>query len=218
MRRYRQMLVLLLLAMLPVGCNWPLSHPETEPLAAARTSLPAVPIAVKEEGGSQATAPASTRDALTEFLSPPATAEQVATLPARADAPTHDGLFSGRSLHFELPAGFHALEGLDGGCFLYHERLPGFLVLYPQEGDPAETLAGLLNATPGLRRTEPPLEVDLGGLTFVGLFVETESGSRLFLAAAEGWALVAQGPAEDWPGLAAGLNRVLTSLSVEEDF
>ena len=87
-----------------------------------------------------------------------------------------------------------------------------------RERHPAEVLAELLNATIGLHRTETPLEVDLGGLTFVGVFVETDPGSRLFLAAADGWALIVQGPVEDWPGLAAGLNQVLTSLSFQEGF
>ena len=79
-------------------------------------------------------------------------------------------------------------------------------------------LAELLNATTSLRHTELPLEVDIGERTFMGLFVETDADSRLFLAAADGWALVAQGPVEDWPALAAGLNQVLTSLSFEEGF
>jgi hypothetical protein len=134
------------------------------------------------------------------------------------------GLFSGRRLRFDLPEGYRVLEALDGGCFLYPaphgaaESLPGFLALYPEAGEQGEVLAELLNATIGLHRTETPLEVDLGGLTFVGVFVETDPGSRLFLAAADGWALIVQGPVEDWPGLAAGLNQVLTSLSFQEGF
>jgi hypothetical protein len=127
------------------------------------------------------------------------------------------GPFFGRSLRFDLPEGFRVLEGTDGGCFLYHEAIPGFLVLYPAAGEPAEVLAALLNANADTRRVEPPLEVDVGGRTFTGLFVETGTGNRLFLAAAEGWTLVAEGPADRWPALAAGLNRVLVSLAFEEE-
>jgi hypothetical protein len=115
-----------------------------------------------------------------------------------------------------LPAGYHALEGIDGGVFVYHDTLPGFLVLYPAPGDPAATLTGLLNATAHTRRVETPLETEIGGLAFAGLFLETSGGDRLFLSAAEGWALVVQGPAEHWPSLAAGLNQALTSLTFEE--
>jgi hypothetical protein len=212
MHRHTRILGLLLLAVLLAGCNWPLSHPEAEPLAAARTpSLQVEPSLGRDAG------PA------TAFVSPLVTPAQVATLVApmastAVTIPGRNGLFSGQSVRFDLPAGYRVLEGIDGGCFLYREALPGFLVLYPASGEPAATLTGLLNATGGSRRTEPPLEVDLGGLPFVGLFVETDSGSRLFLAAAEGWALVAEAPLADWPVVAAGLNEVLTTLSFEEDF
>jgi hypothetical protein len=152
------------------------------------------------------------------FVSPLAMPGQAALPPTPVTVLGHGGLFSGRRLRFDLPEGYHTLEGLDGGCFLYHESLPGFLVLYPEAGEPGEMLAELLNATTSLRHTELPLEVDIGERTFMGLFVETDADSRLFLAAADGWALVAQGPVEDWPALAAGLNQVLTSLSFEEGF
>lgn len=229
MPRCKQILTLLLLAILLAACNWPLSHPETEPLAAGTASSPAVQ--ASGEGGrgrptrtlSTATGPA------TALVSPVATPGQAVTIPiptASQPATTQGdgGLFSGRRLRFDLPEGYRVLEALDGGCFLYPaprgvtESLTGFLVLYPEAGEPGEILAGLLNATTALHRTETPLEVDLGGLTFVGLFVETDPGSRLFLAAADGWALVVQGPVEEWPGLAAGLNQVLTSLSFKEGF
>ena len=55
-------------------------------------------------------------------------------------------------------------------------------------------------------------------LTFVGLFVETAPGGRIFLPVADSWVLVAQGPAENWPNLAGGFNQVLTSLSFKEGF
>jgi hypothetical protein len=222
MHRRRPTLILLLLAALLAGCNWPLSHLESEPLAAGRTSSPGVEPPAERGGGRQEGAPSPATGLAAVFVSPLATAGHAAT-PSIPTASTplvvlgRDGLFSGRTVRFNLPEGYRVLEGLDGGCFLYHESLPGFLVFYPAAGEPGETLAGLLNATSGVRRTEPPLEVDLGGLTFVGLFVETETDSRLFLAAAEGWALVAQGPVAGWPTLAAGLNRVLISLSFEEE-
>lgn len=205
MCRYRQTLSLLLLAILVGGCNWPFSYPA----APGATAV--------------AETPTWTVVADTAHLSPLATPKQELKGPRSAASPTpvvvlgRGGLFSGRAIRFDLPAGYRALEGVDGGCFLYHESLPGFLVLYPASGEPAETLAGLLNATANTRRTEPPLVVDLGGLTFVGLFVETEADDRLFLAATEDWALVAQGPVSEWPTLASGLNRVLTSLSFEEE-
>lgn len=223
MSRYTQALVLMLLAVLLAACNWPLSHPETEPLAAARTSFPGVEPPQEQGGGRQTGDSSAAAGPATAFVSPLDKPGQAATLPAPTTSTPvtilgYEGLFSGRSLRFDLPEGYQVLEGLDGGCFLYHESLPGFLVLYPQAGEAGEMLVELLNATTGLRRTEPPMEVDLGGLTFVGLFVETDPGSRLFLAATDGWVLVAQGMVEDWPSLAAGLNQVLTSLSFEEDF
>ena len=159
----------------------------------------------------------------TAFVSPLATPEtdleepRSTTSPTPVVVPGRGGLFSGRTIRFDLPEGYRVLEGVEGGCFLYHESLPGFLVLYPASGEPAETLAALLNATVDTLRSEPPLEVDLGSLTFVGLFVETEAGDRLFLAASDEWVLVAQGPVGEWPSLAAGLNRVLTSLSFQEE-
>ena len=229
MPRRPQILTLLLLAILLAACNWPLSHLETEPLA--MNTVPSLAVQPSEEGdggylnraSSPATGPA------TALVSPVATPGQAVTIPIPMASrpgtmPGNGGLFSGRRLRFDLPAGYRVLEALDGGCFLYPaaggaaESMPGFLVLYPETDEPDEMLAELLNATTGLRRTEPPLEVDLGGLTFVGLFVETDAGSRLFLAAANGWALVVQGPAEGWPNLAAGLNQVLTSLSFQEGF
>lgn len=211
MRKHTRTMASLLLAVLLVGCNWPLSHPEAEPLAAARTSSSKVEPSLKRDA-SPATA----------FVSPLATPGTDMEEPRSTTDPTpvvvlgRGGLFSGRTIRFDLPEGYRVLEGVEGGCFLYHESLPGFLVLYPASGEPAETLAALLNATVDTLRSEPPLEVDLGGLTFVGLFVETETGDRLFLAAADEWALVAQGPVGEWPSLAAGLNRVLVSLSFEE--
>lgn len=145
---------------------------------------------------------------------------QAITLPGQtvsASAIAPGRIFSGQSVRFTLPEGYQVLEGLDGGCFLYHESLPGFLVLYPEAGEPDEIVTRLLNATADLRHIEPPLEVDLGRLTFVGLFVETDLDRRLFLAAANGWALVVQGPIDDWPILATGFNRVLMSISFKED-
>jgi len=207
MRKHTRILASLLLAVLLVGCNWPLSHPETEPLAAARTS-------------SSKVEPSLNRDAspATAFVSPLVTpGTDLTTNPTPVVVLGRGGLFSGRTIRFDLPEGYRVLEGVEGGCFLYHESLPGFLVLYPALGEPAETLAALLNATVDTRRSEPPLEVDLGGLTFVGLFVETEAGDRLFLAAADEWALVAQGPVREWPTLASGLNRVLTTLSFQKE-
>jgi hypothetical protein len=218
MHRHRQILALLLLTSLLAACNWPLSHPEAEPLAAVKTSSPEAAPSLKRDGGRQSGDSSAVTGPATAFVSPLATPGQAAQLPTPVAILEHDGLFSGRSLRFNLPEGYRVLEGLNGGCFLYHESLPGFLVLYPDTGEPGDRLAELLNATAGIRRTEPPLEVDLGGLTFVGLFVETEPGSRLFLAATDGWVLVVQGPVEDWPNLAAGLNQVLTSLSFKEGF
>ena len=217
MRRHGQILVLLLLAVLLAACNWPLSHPETEPLAAARASSPGVEPPRARGGGRQEGVPSVASSPATAFVSPLATPGQAATFPTPVAVLGRGGLCSGRSVRFDLPEGYRVLEGLDGGCFLYHESLPGFLVLYPEVGEPANTLASLLNATPHLHRTESPLEVEIGGLTFLGLFVETDTDDRLFLGAAEGWALVAQGPIDEWPTLAAGLNQVLVSLSFEED-
>jgi hypothetical protein len=207
MSRKGPILAFLLLIALLAGCNWPLSHLETEPLAAARES--------STEAGPTPERRATGTEAATAFVSPLVTPPS-ATDAAQAATEREVGPFSGRSLRFDLPAGYRALEGLDGGSFVYPESLPGFLILYPEEGEPAETLAGLLDATPAVRRVEPPLQVELGGLPFVGLFVETEPGDRLFLAAADGWGLVVQGPASDWASLAAGLNRVLVSLAFQE--
>jgi len=218
MHRCRQIPALLLLAILLASCNWPLSHPEAEPLAAFKASSPEATPAPKESGGRQTGDSSAVTGPATASVSPLATPDQAASPPAPVAIVARDGLFSGRSLRFNLPEGYRVLEGLDGGCFLYHESLPGFLILYPQLGEPGEMLAELLNTTTGLRRTESPLEVDLDELTFVGLFVETDAGSRLFLAAADGWVLVVQGPAESWPTLADGFNQVLTSLSFKEGF
>ena len=218
MPRCRQIPALLLLAILLASCNWPLSHPQAEPLAAAKASSPEVTPAPKESGGRQTGDSSAVTGPVTAFASPLAIPGQAASPPAPVAIVARDGLFSGRSLRFNLPEGYRVLEGLYGGCFLYHESSPGFLVLYPQAGDASEMLAELLNATPNTRHTELPLEVDLGGLTFVGLFVETDPGSRLFLAVADSWVLVAQGPAENWPNLAGGFNQVLTSLSFKEGF
>lgn len=210
--------VLLLLTLLLAACNWPLSHPETEPLAVSTASSPEIQPAGAGGGGRQNRDSSAATSPATAFDSPLATPSQAAPPSTPVTVLGHEGLFSGRRLGFDLPEGYHTLEGLDGGCFLYHESLPGFLVLYPEAGESGQMLAELLNATAGLRRTESPLEVDLGGLTFVGLFVETNADSRLFLAAADGWVLVAQGPMEDWPALASRLNQVLTSLSFKEGF
>ena len=218
MSRYTRALVLMLLVGLLAACNWPLSHPETEPLAAATASSPGVESPQQRGRGHQTGDSPAASSPATTFVSPLATPGQAAPLPTPVAIQGRGGLFSGRSLRFDLPEGYRVLEGLDGGCFLYHESLPGFLLLYPEAGETGEMLAEMLNATAGLHRTEPPLEVDLGGLTFVGLFAETGSGNRLFLASADGWVLVAQGPVEDWSALATGLNQVLTSLSFEEDF
>jgi len=204
MRKHRAILALPLVVVLVAGCIWP--FPET-------TAQPA-------------TTTANTTDRTvagnTTYLSPLVTPGTDLEEPRSTTSPTpvvlgRGGLFSGRTIRFDLPEGYRVLEGVDGGCFLYHESLPGFLVLYPASGEPAETLAALLNATVDTLRSEPPLEVDLGSLTFVGLFVETEAGDRLFLAAADEWALVAQGPVSEWPSLAAGLNRVLTTLSFQKE-
>ena len=215
-------LVLLLLAGLLAACNWPLSHLETEPLAAATATLPEIQ-ANRESRGQQNSGSSAISSPVTAFDSPLDTSRTVGMVlgPTTTEdlaIQGHDEPFSGRSLRFNLPEGYRVLEGVDGGCFLYHELLPGFLILYPQLGEPGEMLAELLNATTGLRRTESPLEVDLDGLTFVGLFVETDPGSRIFLAVADSWVLVAQGPAENWPNLAGGFNQVLTSLSFKEGF
>ena len=188
----------ILLLVLVAGCNWPFSGPAARPTTTARP----IPTGL----GAKA--------------SPPAIEEPTR---AAADATAPDivveggGPFRGRSLRFDLPAGYRVLEGTDGGCFLYHATIPGFLVLYPVAGEPTEVLAGLLNAAADTRRAEPPLEVDIGGLTFTGLFVEVGAGERLFLAAAGGWALVAEAPGDRWSALVTGLNRVLVSLSFEED-
>jgi hypothetical protein len=137
-------------------------------------------------------------------------------------SPTPPTLQEGGPLSLTLPDGYYALQSDDGGVFVYHETPPGFLILYRTAGDPAGTLTRLLNDTRDVSRTEPPLEVEIGGRTFAGLFVETRTGDRLFLAAAEDtptevWTLVVQGPAEQWPALAAGFNQVLLSLTFEED-
>jgi hypothetical protein len=205
MHRQIQIASLLLLAALLATCNWPLSHLETEPLAAARTFVPAV-----EPGRAPVTVAAPAP------VSPLATPGQ-GVWPERVIV-EQGGPFSGQSLEFGLPPGYQVLEGVEGGCFLYHEALPGFMILYRAAGEPVETLASLVEATANNRRSEPPLEVDLGGLTFVGLFVETEAGARLFLAAADGWGLVVQGPVGHWPLLAGGWNRVLRSLTFKEGF
>lgn len=147
-----------------------------------------------------------------------ATAQATSRSRAAPRLPTEDTqAFTGRALRFDLPAGYRVLEATDGGCFIYHESTPGFLVLYRTTASPEEALAGLLGATSGLHRTESPLQVEIGGMTFAGLFVETEADERIFLAAAEGWSLVSQGSAGDWLLLATGLNQVLHSLSFEED-
>jgi len=204
MSRHRGTLVLPLLVALIASCIWPFpettAHPAAPASATPRRVVPTdgvylSPVAVPRTGSRE---------------------HEIAVSPTAVVVLGRGGLFSGRTIRFDLPEGYRALEGADGGCFLYHESLPGFLVLYPAPGEPADTLAGLLNATANTRRSEPPLEVDLGRVTFVGLFVETRADDRLFLAATDGWALVAQGPVGDWPALAAGLNRVLVSLSFEE--
>jgi len=229
MPKHTRTLVLLLLTILLAACNWPLSHPETEPLAVGTAPPPEIQPTGAEGGGRQNRDSSAATGPATAFDSPPptpaqATATPIPTASKSVAIQVRGGLFSGRVLRFNLPEGYRVLEGLDGGCFLYPapggatEPLSGSLILYPQKGDASEMLAELLNATTGLRRTELPLEVDLGELTFVGLFVETDANSRLFLAAADGWVMVAQGPVEDWPALAAGLNHVLTSLSFKEGF
>lgn len=124
---------------------------------------------------------------------------------------------SGRALRFELPTGYRALEALDGGVLIYHESTPGFLALYRVEDPPEETMGALLAGTANVRRSETPLQVDVGGRAFNGLFVGTAEGSRLFLAATEGWGLVVQGSIADWPALASGFNGVLRTLTFEED-
>jgi hypothetical protein len=216
--------VLLLLTFLLAACNWPLSHPETESLAVGTAPSMEIQPTGAEGGGRQNRNSSAATSPAMAFVSPLATPGQTAPPPTPVTVLGHEGLFSGRRLRFDLPEGYHTLEGLDGGCFLYPapggaaESLPGFLVLYPEAGESGEMLAELLNATTGLRRTESPLEVDIGGLTFVGLFVETNDVSRLFLAAADGWILVAQGLVEDWPALASELNQVLMSLSFKEGF
>jgi hypothetical protein len=141
-------------------------------------------------------------------------------------APTLPTLRANGPFTFVLPEGYRLLEADGGGCFVYHETLPGFLVLYPAPdkageapGKAGEALDRLLAAVPDVRDSEALLEVDVGGRTFTGLFVETHAGNRLFLAAAAGdpdWVLVVQGPAGQWPALAAGFNRVLTTLVFEE--
>jgi hypothetical protein len=221
MCRETRILSLLLLAVLLAGCNWPLAHPETEPLAARSRSLQAKTSQEGDKGYQDAISAVDTPETApgrSLETSVPAATLPIPAISSQAMVVGGSGLFSGQTLRFDLPAGYQVLEGIDGGCFLYHESLPGFLVLYPKEGEASDTLAGLLNATPGVYRTGLPLEVDLGGLAFTGLFVDTDAGSRLFLAAAGGWALVAQAPAGDWPALASGLNQMLRSLSMEEGF
>ncbi|MBN1660436.1 MAG: hypothetical protein JXA93_18700 [Anaerolineae bacterium] len=222
MHKRTQSLVLLLLAGLLAACNWPLSHPETEPLAAATAALPEIG-SERESRGQQNERPSAAVSPLIAFDSPLDTPGTVGTVPGPTVAEDvaiqgHDEPFGGRRLRFDLPEGYRALEGVDGGCFLYHESLPGFLIFYPQSGEAGEMLAGMLNATAAVRRTELPLEVDLGERTFIGLFVEVDAGNRLFFAAADGWGLVVQGPAEEWPALASGLNQVLSSLTFTEGF
>ena len=222
MHKRTQTLVLLLLAGLLAACNWPLSHPETEPLAAATAALPEFGTD-RESRGQQNRRSSVAISPVTAFDSPLDTSGTVGTVhgPTVAEDVAiqgHDEPFSGRKLRFDLPEGYRALEGVDGGCFLYHESLPSFLILYPQSGAAEEMLAEMLNATAAVRRTELPLEVDLGERTFIGLFVEVDAGNRLFLGAADGWGLVVQGPADEWPALASGLNQVLSSLAFKEGF
>jgi hypothetical protein len=192
MRNSRSLLCLLPILFLVSACGLPDSH------AAPQATPTTHPVYL-------ATATLTPAPAATDPATGPATIEQ-------------RGRFS-----LTVPAGYHALEGIDGGCFLYPtpastaDAWPGFLVLYPAPGSAAEILTSLLNATADARRLETPLEVDVGGLTFAGLFLETSAGDRLFLAAADGWALVAQGPADRWATLAVGLNQALTSLSFEEE-
>ena len=222
MHKRTQTLVLLLLAGLLAACNWPLSHLETEPLAAATATLPEIQ-ANRESRGQQNSGSSAISSPVTAFDSPLDTSRTVGMVlgPTTTEdlaIQGHDEPFSGRSLRFNLPEGYRVLEGVDGGCFLYHESLPGFLILYPQPGEPGEMLAEMLNATAAVHRTELPLEVDLGELAFIGLFVEVDAGNRLFLAAADGWVLVVQEPADEWPALASGLNQVLSSLTFEEGF
>ncbi len=217
MRKHRPtLLALTLLLVLVVGCNWPLSHPDTEPPAATRSSSPEVESPGEQDGGRREVAVSTATGPATAFVSPLVTPTADSAGPTPVAVLGRGGLFSGRTIRFDLPEGYHVLEGVDGGCFVYHETLPGFLVLYPTAGGASKTLTDLLNATTNTQRTESPLEVDIGGLTFVGLFVETDTDDRIFLAAAEGWALVAQGPVDGWPTLAAGLNQVLVSLTFEE--
>lgn len=187
----------ILLLVLVAGCNWPFSGPAARPTTTARPMPADMQATVSPRPIQQPTRPAAD-----------ATARDIVV--------EGGGPFQGRSLRFDLPAGYRVLEGTDGGCFLYHATIPGFLVLYPVAGEPTEVLAGLLSATADTRRAEPPLEVDIGGLTFTGLFVEVGVGERFFLAAADGWALVAEGPGDRWSALVAGLNRVLVSLAFEE--
>jgi hypothetical protein len=146
---------------------------------------------------------------------PPSLPLPTSPSPEGLDAP--HGLFLRQWIRFALPQGYQAIEGVDSGCLFYHESLPGFLVLYPSAGEPLEILSNLQEATTSIRRTESPLVVEIGGRSFRGLFVETQSGGRLFLAATEGWGLVTQGPVSTWSALAAGLNQVLLSISFEEE-
>lgn len=144
----------------------------------------------------------------------------IVSRPAGAAPVRLEERISGHALRFDLPTGYRALEAIDGGIVIYHESTPGFLVLYRVGEPPEETLSNLLARTANVRRNETPLQVDVGGLggpTFNGLFVETAGGSRLFLAAAEDWGLVAQGATADWPSLASGFNQVLRTLTFEED-
>lgn len=222
MHKHTQTLVLLLLAGLLAACNWPLSHLETEPLAAATATLPELQDN-RESRGQQNSGASATSSPMTAFDSPLDISRTLGTVlgPTTTEALAiqgHGEPFSGRRLRFDLPEGYRVLEGVDGGCFLYHESLPGFLILYPQSDESGETLAEMLDTTAAVRRTELPLEVALGELAFIGLFAEVDVGNRLFLAATNGWVLVVQGPAEEWPALASGLNQVLSSLTFKEGF
>lgn len=205
MRKHKYTILALGLLLLVVGCNWPLDEPALQP--GRSTTLPVSPLAT-------ATEPSTTE---------PDSPESEATEGPAAATPTpvvllrRGGLFAGRTVRFDLPEGYRVLEGDDGGCFIYPGSRPGFLVLYPMEGEAGETVTHLLNGTADVRRTETPLEVELGGLTFTGIFVENGTGNRLFLAATEGWGLVVQGPVDGWPSLAGELNQVLVSLSFEEE-
>lgn len=200
-------LTLGLLLLAAASCNWPLDEPTSQTADVGRSTISPLPTATRSSAETGSAATQSTVDATTE--TPTISASSV-SLPA-------DGLFVGRSVRFDLPDGYRVLEGDDGGCFIYAESTPGFLILYPTEDDELAHVTQLLSSTSRLSRTETPLEADVGGLTFTGVFGETGSGSRLFLAAAEGWGLVVQAPADGWHALASDLNQVLLSTSFEEE-